>query len=187
MTTAYCVTISVHCLLACPVLCQVDGTPCDLHLCVGCVTLCSCLFCFRGLLFCLIVCNVFLWPSVSAFPWVSCVVLAPPAGHRNAGLLVFGLVLSCFVSSSDCVPAPLLAFCLALSCVVLLLVNHLDNIRLIVPANSNLVHPGLGLRPERMHDNFGFVFFINFPSNFSFRFLSVSSLFFNAFFLPFFV
>ena len=60
----------------------VDGTPSTLHLCVGSVTLRSSLF------FVLVI-------SVSAFPLVSCVVLAPPAGHRNAGV-VFGIDLFCF-------------------------------------------------------------------------------------------
>ena len=41
-------------------------------------------------------------------------------------------------------------------------------IRLIVPANGNLVPSGLGLRPERMHDYSGFLFFFPFLIFFSF-------------------
>ena len=43
--------------------------------------------------------------------------------------------------------------------VVLLLVSPGHIIGLIVPANSNLVHSELGLRPERMHYGLGFIFF----------------------------
>ena len=122
---ACCVTIPVLCLLRCPVPCQVDGTPRIPHICVGCVALCSSLFCFVmfcfGLLLYLIFC-----PSAYAFPWVSCVVLAPPAGHRNAGLVLgLGLV---FLALCLC---PLLFFFFlpsVWSCRVALLLVHLLDI-----------------------------------------------------------
>ena len=52
-------------------------------------------------------------------------------------------------------------------------------IGLIVPANSNLVPSGLGLRPERMQEGFCFVLL-------SFLFFSFRFVFFFCLFLPFF-
>ena len=80
--------------------------------------------------------------------------------HRTAIL-----VLTCFVFSSVSLP-PFLPS--VWSCrVVLLNGNHLD----IGPANGNLVLSGLGLRPVRMHNDFGFVFFFPlFLSPFPLRF-----------------
>ena len=91
--------------------------------------------------------------------------------------------------SSFCVSVPLLFFSfLFLAFLVVLLCRPSVGpspgyiIGLIVPAISNLVPSGLGLCPERMHDDFGFVFF-------SLLFFSFPLCFFPFFalFLPFFV
>ena len=140
-------------LRCCPVPCQVDGTP---VLCIAasaaspyvrvCFVFSDVCFLFHD--YCYHFC-----PSISAFPLVSCVVLAPPAGHKTACLvfrplcrcslllfyffLVFHLVLSCRPSVG---PSP----------------RHI--VGLVVPADSNLVPSGLGLRPVRMHEVYCFVF-----------------------------
>ena len=116
---------------------------------------------------------VWLWwfvVSASAFTWVFCVVLAPPAGHRNAGLV-------CFF-------APFLAFRLVLSCSpdVGPLPGHI--IGLIVPANSNLGTRPAPCAPAR------WIWFRLFPSFLwsYFHFLSVISVLAPFLpFLPFFV
>ena len=87
---------------------------------------------------------------ISAFPGVSCVVLAPPAGHGNTcsafrALCRYSLISFLFFSWLLSVgPSP----------------RHI--IGLIVPANSNRVPSGLGLRPARMHEVFVSV---SFPSS----------------------
>ena len=120
---------------------------------------------FVFVIFVLSYCYCFL-ASVCAFPWVSCVALAPPTGHRNAGFVfvfvfcfcfVFVLSLFCFVFAflALCL-YPLCFFCcvfvfrLGLSCRPSLGPSPGHIIGLIVPTNSNLVPSGLGLRPEHM-------------------------------------
>ena len=76
--------------------------------------------------------------SVSAFPWVSCLFLVPPAGHGNAGsVLCFDL----FCLSSVSLP-PLVAFRLVSSCRPSVGTSPGHIIRLMVPTNSDLVLSG---------------------------------------------
>ena len=109
--------------------------------------------------------------SVSAFLWVSCVVLAPPAGHRIVGSVFCSFFYIRF-SGLLLLLIFFRAFRLVLSCRPS--VGPSGHIMgLIVPANSNLVPSGFGLRPERIHYFIGFVFL----SFVYFHFLSFSFLF----------
>ena len=142
-----------------------------LNLCVVCVPWVQVCFVLWSPV-CLIVVGGVL-SSVSAFPWISCVVVAPPAGHGNAG---FVLVFASSFFSSVC---PLLFF----SCLVFRLVLSCrpsvgpspgQIIRLVVAANSNHVPSGLGLHPERILNlELGFVlsFFLFLFTSFLFSFI----------------
>ena len=101
-------------LLCCPVPCQVDGAP------VLCISASLHNPVFEFVLSSVILVSLFydhcchLCPSISAFPRVSCVVVAPPAGHRNAGLVFRALsLLSSFLFFFSCIPSGLVvpSFC----------------------------------------------------------------------------
>ena len=99
----------------------------------------------------------------------SCVVVAPPAGHRNVGL-VFQALCPCFLLFFSF----FLAFRLVLSCRTSVGTSPRYVIGLIVPANSTLVPSRIGLRPVLMYEVFCCVFI---------SFLSFSFFLF-AFFCP---
>ena len=84
---------------------------------------------------------------------MSCVVVAPPAGHRNVGLF-FRARFRCFLLHFSF----LIASRLVLSCRPYVAPSHGHIIGLIVPANSNRVRSGLCLRPPRMYVVFCFIF-----------------------------
>ena len=114
-------------------------------------------------------------PSISAFPRVSCVVLAPPAEHKNVcffELCVAALFFSFLFFSF------FLAFSLVLSCRPSVGPSPRHIIGLIQPANSNLFPPGIACA---LHACMKFLF--------RFSFLSVPVFFFAPFcpFLPFIV
>ena len=89
MTAAYCVTISVLCLLRYPVPYQVGGTPRALHLCVGCVTLCSRLFCFVIFCFVLSFGGEVHPPSLPSLGTWTRVVIAHPLDTETLGGFLF--------------------------------------------------------------------------------------------------
>ena len=115
---------------------------------------------FEFVLFLSIVIFVFLFmityyyfcPSISAFPMV-CVVVAPPAGHRNAGLFFRALCRCIFLFFSF-----FLAFRLVLSCRPSVGPSPRLIVGLVVPADMNLAPSGLGLRLVGMHEVYCFVF-----------------------------
>ena len=87
VTTACCVTISVLCLPCCPLPCQVDGTsPYSATLRQRRLPMFQ--FCSVFVTFALFYCFIY-WPSVSAFLWVSCVVLGPLAGRPLEMVVLF--------------------------------------------------------------------------------------------------
>ena len=162
-------------LLYCPVPYQVDGAP---VLCIAaaaaspygrvcfifndvCFSLCDSCCCFC--------------PSTSASPRVSCVVLAPPAGHRNACFfeLYVAALFFCFVLF--CLVLFFLVLRLVLSCRPSVGPSPRDIIGLIPPANSNLFPPGLACA---LRACMKFLF--------RFSFLSFLCLFLFCPFLPFF-
>ena len=107
--------------------------------------------------------------SLPSFGYVSCIVLGPPAGHRNTRFFCVFFSSVCLPSSLlflSCLPSGLMvsSFCWPINWTY-----HRHIIGLIVPANSNLAPSGLGLRRERT--------FVLFSFFFSFLFLSVSSIF----------
>ena len=160
-------------LLCCPVPCPLDDTP---VLCTSASAASPhgrvCLV-FGELLFYLYYCSSCFCPPISAFPWVSCVVLAPPAGHKNAGLVFRALCRCSLLFFSFLFFRP---FRLVLSCRPSVGLSPGHIIELIVPVNSNLVPSGLGLRLAPMHDYFLL----------RLSFLSLIFFFFCPF-LPFFV
>ena len=95
---------------------------------------------------------------------IFCVSTLSPHTH-----VIEMLVLFCFCPSAlqldgslpssflFCYLLSYLGFRLVLSCRLSVGPSPGHIIGLIVPANSNLVPSGLGLRPDRMHDDFGFV------------------------------
>ena len=93
----------------------------------------------------------------------SCVVVAPPAGHRNVGL-VFQALCPCFLLFFSF----FLAFRLVLSCRTSVGTSPRYVIGLIVPANSTLVPSRIGLRPVLMYEVFCCVFILSFRFLFSF-------------------
>ena len=96
--------------------------------------------------------------SDSAFPWLSYAVLAPLAGHKITGLF-FVLKLIVFWSVSrplSCRPSGVVV-----SSVGWRSPGHI--VRLFLPAQQSCPL-GLGLSPELMHDDLGFV--ISSPSFF---------------------
>ena len=137
----------------CPVPCQIDATP-VLSISASAASLyVRVCFVFSDFCFSRHYYYFYFCPSTSAFPRISCVVVAPPAGHRNVGL-VFWFRFRCFLLYFSF----FLASRLVLSCRPSVGPSHGHIIRLIVPANSNLVRSGLGLRPARMYEVFCFIF-----------------------------
>ena len=164
-----------------PIPWQVDGTP---VLCISASAASSDVrvsFVFSDVCFYLHDC-CYIFPFISAFSRVSCVVLAPPAGHRNT-CLEFRALCRCSLVLYQVFLVLLFFYSVAFRLVLPYrpsvgpLPRHI--IGLIVPANSNRVPVGLGLRPARMHKDFCFGFLsIHFFPFFSF-------LFFHRPFLPF--
>ena len=156
--------------ICCPVPFHVDGTPVLSISASAASPYVRVCFVFGDLCFSIHDFCYYFPPSISAFPRVSCVLVAPPAGHRNAGL-VFRALCRCFVLFFSFI----LAFRLVLSCCRAVGPSPGHIIRgLIVPANSNLVPSGLGLCPARLYEVFCFVF-LSFL--FLFPFLPVFALF----------
>ena len=161
--------------ICCPVPFHVDGTPVLSISASAASPYVRVCFVFGDLCFSIHDFCYYFPPSISAFPRVSCVLVAPPAGHRNAGL-VFRALCRCFLLFFSF----FLAFHLVLSCRPFVGRSPGHIIGLTVPANSNRVPSGLGLRTARMHI---YIFNVFFP------FFSFLPFLFAPFrpFLPFFV
>ena len=132
--------------------------PRTLHLCIGCVTLCSRCFFFSDICFIFMIRLLVLFlPLHFCLPRGACVVPAPLAGQRNAWFVfeLYVAVSFLFFFFSFSFPA----FRLVWSCRPSVGPSPRHIIGLIVPANSNRVPSGLGLRPARMHKVFVSVFF----------------------------
>ena len=98
-------------------------------------------------------------PTVPTIPTVL------PINSTVAGLVFLALSLRCYFLCLPC-------FRLTLSCRRPVGPSTGHAIGLIVTANSNVVPSGLGLCPERMHDDFDFnlIYFGSFLFSFSFPF-----------------
>ena len=143
-----------------PIPWQVDGTP---VLCISASAASSDVrvsFVFSDVCFYLHDC-CYIFPFISAFSRVSCVVLAPPAGHRNT-CLEFRALCRCSLVLYQVFLVLLFFYSVAFRLVLPYrpsvgpLPRHI--VGLVVPADSNLVSSGLGLRSARMHEVFCFVF-----------------------------